>query len=152
MRKTLRQLGVDTGYLLSMFFIALPSFIIGIVGTALGVGTAVIWIGVPIAAATLFAMRAMAAAGRSMLPAVLRRDLPRPRYKRARADASALRRFMTVLTDGQSWLNVLWAIAVLPIAIAGFAIAIVWWSVTIAGLLYPRTRGSSGSPPNPTRA
>ncbi|KPC75944.1 hypothetical protein ADL26_05335, partial [Thermoactinomyces vulgaris] len=71
MRKTLRQLGVGTGYLRSMFFIALPSFIIGVVGTVLGVGTAVIWIGVPIAAATLFAMRGMAAAGRSMIPAVL---------------------------------------------------------------------------------
>ncbi|HEX2144851.1 MAG TPA: sensor domain-containing protein [Glycomyces sp.] len=137
MRTTLRQLGVDTGYLLSMFFIALPSFIIGVVGTVLGVGTAVIWIGVPIAAATLFAMRGMAAAGRSMLPAVLRRDLPRPRYKRVADDSSGLRRFLTVLTDGQSWLNVLWAVAVLPIAIASFAIAIVWWCVTAAALLYP---------------
>jgi signal transduction histidine kinase len=137
MRKTLRQLGVDTGYLLAMFFIALPSFIIGVVGTVLGVGTAVIWIGVPIAAATLFAMRGMSAAGRSMLPAVLRRELPRPRYKEAKEDASGLRRFLTVLTDGQSWLNVLWAVTILPIAIAGFAIAIAWWSATAAALLYP---------------
>ena len=137
MRTTLRQLGIDTGYLLSMFFIALPAFIIGVVGTVLGVGTAVIWIGVPIAAATLFAMRGMAAAGRSMLPAVLRRELPRPRYKRAREDASALRRYLTPLTDGQSWLNVLWAVAILPIAITGFAVAISWWCATVAALLYP---------------
>ena len=137
MRKTLRQLGVDTGYLLSMFFIALPSFIIGVVGTVLGVGTAVIWIGVPIAAATLFAMRGMAAAGRSMLPAVLRRELPRPRHKQAAEDASGLRRFLTVLTDGQSWLNVLWAVTILPIAIAGFAIAVVWWAVTLATVTWP---------------
>ncbi|MDA1357988.1 sensor domain-containing protein [Glycomyces luteolus] len=137
MRTTLRQLGVDTGYLLSMFFIALPAFIIGVTGTVLGVGTAVIWIGVPIAAATLFAMRGMAAAGRSMLPSVLRRELPRPRYKRAREDASALRRYLTVLTDGQSWLNVLWAVAALPIAIVGFVVAVTWWSVTAATLLYP---------------
>lgn len=137
MRTTLRQLGTDTGYLLSMFFIALPSFIIGVVGTVLGVGTAVIWIGVPIAAATMFAMRGMAAAGRSMLPAVLRRELPKPRYKRAPEDASALRRFLTALTDGQSWLNILWAVTVLPVAIAGFAIAIVWWAVTLATLTWP---------------
>jgi signal transduction histidine kinase len=137
MRKTLRQLGIDTGYLLSMFFIALPAFIIGVTGTVLGVGTAVIWIGVPIAAATLFAMRGMAAAGRSMLPAVLRRELPRPRYKRAREDASVLRRYLTPLTDGQSWLNVLWAVAILPIAITGFAVAIAWWCATIGALLYP---------------
>ncbi|MFB9659398.1 sensor histidine kinase [Glycomyces mayteni] len=137
MRTTLRQLGTDTGYLLSMFFIALPSFIIGLVGTLLGVGTAIIWIGVPIAAATMFAMRGMAAAGRSMLPAVLRRELPKPRYKRAPEDASALRRFLTALTDGQSWLNILWAVTILPVAIAGFAIAIVWWAVTLATLTWP---------------
>lgn len=137
MRTTLRRLGVDTGYLLSMFFIALPSFIIGVTGISLGVGTAVIWIGVPITAATLFAMRGMAAAGRSMLPAVLRRELPRPRYKRAAEDASPLRRFLTVLTDGQSWLNVLWAVAILPVAIAGFAIAVSWWTAALAALLWP---------------
>ncbi|RRS02056.1 sensor histidine kinase [Glycomyces terrestris] len=137
MRRSLRQLGIDTGYLLSMFFIALPSFIIGVVGTVLGVGTAVIWIGVPIAAATMFAMRGMAAAGRSMLPAVLNRELPRPRYKRAPEDASALRRFLTALTDGQSWLNILWAVAVLPVAIAGFAIAVAWWAATIATVTWP---------------
>ncbi|GAA1668995.1 sensor histidine kinase [Glycomyces endophyticus] len=137
MRTSLRQLGIDTGYLLSMFFIALPSFIIGVVGTVLGVGTAVIWIGVPVAAATMFAMRGMAAAGRSMLPAVLGRELPRPRYKRAPEDASALRRFLTALTDGQSWLNVLWAVAVLPVSIAGFAIAVAWWAATIATVTWP---------------
>lgn len=137
MRTTLRQLGVDTGYLISMFAIALPAFIIGVVGTLLGVGTAVIWIGVPIAASTMFAMRGMAAAGRSMLPAVLRREVPRPRYKQAPEGASALRRFLTALTDGQSWLNILWAVTVLPVAIAGFAIAIAWWSVLLATLSYP---------------
>jgi signal transduction histidine kinase len=137
MRTTLRQLGVDTGYLLSMFFIALPSFIIGLVGTLLGVGTAVIWIGVPIAAATLLAMRGMAAAGRAQLPAVLRRELPRPRYKRAREGASGLRRFLTPLTDGQSWLNVLWAVTILPVAITGFVVAIVWWAVLAGTLLWP---------------
>ncbi|MEU6859438.1 sensor domain-containing protein [Glycomyces sp. NPDC046736] len=137
MRTTLRQLGVDTGYLISMFAIALPAFIIGVVGTLLGVGTAIIWIGVPIAASTMFAMRGMAAAGRSMLPAVLRREVPRPRYKQAPEGASALRRFLTALTDGQSWLNILWAVTVLPVAIAGFAIAIAWWSVLLATLSYP---------------
>jgi signal transduction histidine kinase len=137
MRKTLRQLGVDTGYLLSMFFIALPAFIISLVGFLLGLGTAVIWIGVPIAAATLFAMRGMAAAGRAQLPLVLRRDIARPRYKQAKEGSSALRRYLTALTDGQSWLNLLWAVAVFPVAIVGFVIAVVWWSATAATLLYP---------------
>jgi signal transduction histidine kinase len=137
MRKTLRQLGVDTGYLLSMFFIALPAFIISVVGFAVGTATAVVWVGVPVMAATLFAMRGMAAAGRAQLPFVLRRDVARPRYKQAREGSSALRRYLTALTDGQSWLNLLWAVAVFPVAIAGFVIAIVWWAVTVASLTYP---------------
>ncbi|GAB4007219.1 hypothetical protein GCM10029992_60290 [Glycomyces albus] len=137
MRKTLRQLGIDTGYNLSSFFIALPAFIISIVGLALGTGTAIIWIGIPIAASTLLAMRGMAVAGRAQLPFVLRRELPRPRYKRAPEGSSVLRRFLTVFTDGQSWLNVLWAVANFPVAVAAFAITISWWLATVAAITRP---------------
>ncbi|WP_026929251.1 sensor histidine kinase [Glycomyces tenuis] len=137
MRKTLRQLGIDTAYNLSLFPIALPAFIITIVGFCLGVGTAVIWIGVPIMATTLLAMRGLAAAGRAQIPFVIRRELTKPRYKQAKAGSSALRRFLTALTDGQSWLNLLWAVTIFPVSIAGFAVTIAWWSASVAALAWP---------------
>src|SRR5690606_14603617 len=137
MRRTLRQLAIDTAYNLSSFPITLAAFIISIVGLGLGVGTAVIWIGVPIMASTLLAMRGLAAAGRAQIPSVIRREISRPRYKRAKAESSALRRFLTVLTDGQSWLNLLWAITVFPVAVIGFAVSLAWWAATLAVVTWP---------------
>ncbi|MCH7230496.1 sensor domain-containing protein [Glycomyces sp. L485] len=130
-------MGTDTAYNLSSFPIALPAFIISVVGFALGIGTAVIWIGVPIMAATLLTMRGIAAAGRAQIPFVIRREIPKPRYKKAKAGSSVLRRFLTTLTDGQSWLNLLWAFTVFPVAAAAFAVTVTWWSVAIMSLLYP---------------
>jgi hypothetical protein len=137
MNKIFKQLGADSGYLLSSFPIALPAFVITVAGFAAGVGTAVVWIGVPILAATLFAMRGLAAAGRSQLAAVLGRPIAAPRYKTAPESASALRRYLTPLTDGQSWLNLLWGLVNFPLAVAGFVVALSWWAATLASLTYP---------------
>ena len=137
MNKAFKQVGIDTAYLLSSFPIAFPAFVIAVTGFSLGIGTAVIWVGVPILAATLLAMRGLAAAGRVQLPAVLGTEVARPNYKQAPAGASPLRRFLTVVTDGQSWLNLLWAVINFPIAIAGFVLAVAWWAGAVAAIAYP---------------
>ncbi|MEU5155279.1 sensor domain-containing protein [Glycomyces sp. NPDC021274] len=137
MNKIFKQLGADSAYLLSSFPIAIPAFVITVTGFAAGIGTAVVWIGVPILAATLFAMRGLAAAGRSQLSAVLRQPINQPHYKRAPENASALRRALTPVTDGQSWLNLLWGLVNFPLAVAGFCVALSWWAATVASLAYP---------------
>ncbi|HEX2144435.1 MAG TPA: sensor domain-containing protein [Glycomyces sp.] len=137
MNKIFKQLGADSAYLLSSFPIALPAFVITVAGFAAGLGTAVVWVGVPILAATLFAMRGLAAAGRSQLGAVLGTPIDAPRYKQAGESASALRRFLTPLTDGQSWLNLLWGLVNFPLAVLGFCVALSWWVATVASLTYP---------------
>ncbi|GAA2269551.1 hypothetical protein GCM10009853_023940 [Glycomyces scopariae] len=137
MNSIFKQLGADSAYLLSSFPIALPAFVITVTGFAAGVGTAVVWVGVPILAATLLAMRGLAAAGRFQLESVLGRPVHPPRYRRAPEGASALRRFLTPLTDGQSWLNLLWGLVNFPLAVAGFAVALSWWAATVASLAYP---------------
>jgi hypothetical protein len=137
MNKIFKQLGADSAYLLSAFPIALPAFVITVTGFAAGIGTAVVWVGVPILAATLFAMRGLAAAGRSQLGNVLNQPINQPHYKRAPENASALRRALTPVTDGQSWLNLLWGLVNFPLAVAGFCVALTWWIATVASLAYP---------------
>ncbi|RRR99477.1 sensor domain-containing protein [Glycomyces terrestris] len=137
MKQIVKQLGADSAYLLSSFPIALPAFVITVTGFAAGVGTAVVWVGVPILAATLLAMRGLAAAGRFQLESVLGRPVAPPRYRRAPEGSSALRRFLTPLTDGQSWLNLLWGLVNFPLAVAGFTVALSWWAATVASLAYP---------------
>ncbi|THV30144.1 sensor domain-containing protein [Glycomyces paridis] len=135
MNTIIKQLGADTGYLLSSLPIALPAFAITVTGFAAGIGTAVVWVGVPILAATLYAMRGLAAAGRAQLAAVLGEPVHAPHYRRT--DATGVRRFLAPLADGQSWLNLLWGLINLPIAIAGFAVALSLWAATLASLAYP---------------
>ncbi|GAB3655974.1 sensor domain-containing protein [Glycomyces tarimensis] len=137
MLKTFKQVGIDTAYLLSSFPIALPGFVIAVAGFSAGIGTAVVWVGVPILAATLWALRGVAAAGRAPLPAVLGQAIATPRHKKAPANASVLRRFLTAVTDGQSWLNLLWSVVNFPVAIVGFVVALSWWAATVTSLLYP---------------
>ncbi|MEU5871856.1 sensor domain-containing protein [Glycomyces sp. NPDC047369] len=137
MIKTFKQLGADSAYLLSAFPIALPAFVITVTGFAVGIGTVVVWMGVPILAATLLAMRGLAAAGRVQLEGVLGAPVGRPHYRRAGEDASPLRRFLTPLADGQSWLNLLWGLVNFPLAVAGFVVALSWWAATVASLAYP---------------
>jgi hypothetical protein len=119
MNKIFKQLGADSAYLLSSFPIALPAFVITVTGFAAGVGTAVVWV------------------GRSQLGAVLRQPISAPRYKRAADGASPVRRFLTPLSDGQSWLNLLWGLINFPLAVAGFVVAVSWWAATVASLTYP---------------
>ncbi|GAB3222877.1 sensor histidine kinase [Glycomyces halotolerans] len=137
MRNRLRQLGIDTGYNLSSFPIALAAFVLTVVGLSTGMGTMAIWVGVPILAAMMLAMRGVAAAGRAQIPMVLGRKLSKPRYRQAPPDSSGLRRFLTVLIDGQSWLNMLWGVVIFPVAVVAFAVTIAWWSATVTALFYP---------------
>ena len=71
-----RQLGVDTGYVLASFPIAIAAFVVVVTGLSLGVGLLIIWVGVAVLAATLLAARGFATVERAWLPAVLRRPLP----------------------------------------------------------------------------
>ena len=82
-RSRLAQLGIDTGYVLLGFPIAIAAFVLVVTGLALGAGLLVIWVGVPVLALTLLAARGLATVERAQLPAVLERPRARPRLPAA---------------------------------------------------------------------
>ncbi|GAB3348553.1 sensor histidine kinase [Modestobacter lapidis] len=129
-----RQLGIDTGYVLVGFPLAIASFVLIVTGTALGLGLTVIWVGLPVAIATLIAARGFAAAERVRLPAVLRTPVTSPRYLRAAPGDGRLRRLFTPMRDAQYWLDALHGVLHLVPAIPAFVIVVTWWSVALAGL------------------
>jgi signal transduction histidine kinase len=135
-RGRLGQLGVDTGYLLLGFPVAIAAFVLIITGLALGVGLLVIWVGVAILPITLLIARGFATVERAQLPAVLERPLPTPAYRRAGADASPVRRLTTPLRDPQAWLDALHAVVRFPVAIFSFVVTVTFWSIALAGLSY----------------
>lgn len=133
-RGRFRQLGVDTGYVLVSFPVALAAFIVVVVGLSLGAGLLVVWVGVAVLAATLLAARGLAMVERAWLPSVLRRPLPSPAY--LRAEGRPVRRLTTPLRDPQAWLDALHAIVRFPVAIFSFVVTVTFWSVALGGITY----------------
>lgn len=133
----MRRVLLDSRYLIVGFPAAVLGFAMLITGFAAGVGTAVVWIGVPILAGTLMLARGLADAERSWMADVMDRPPVRPRYKAAPAGAGAFRRLVNPMTSGQSWLDLLHGILLLPIAIIGFVLTVVAWAIPLTGLTYP---------------
>ncbi|MGV9776659.1 sensor histidine kinase [Streptosporangium sp. NPDC003464] len=137
MRSLLRRIGTDSRYLIAGFPLAVVFFVLMVVGFAAGVGTAIVWVGLPILATTLLMARGLADVERRMLPEVLGRTLPRPRYRPAPETAGWVRRMVNPLTSGQSWLDLLYGIVAFPISILTFSFTVTWWAGTILGLTSP---------------
>jgi signal transduction histidine kinase len=129
-----RQLGLDTGYVLVSFPLAIAAFVVIVTGLALGIGLLVVWVGVAVLAVTLLAARALATAERAWLPAVLRRPLPRPAY--LPAEGRPVRKLLTPLRDPQTWLDALHAVLRFPLAIFSFVVTVTFWAVALGGLTY----------------
>jgi hypothetical protein len=79
------------------FPLSIVAFVLVVTGLSVGVGTLIIWIGLPLLVLTLLVARGFAAVERMRIPAVLQRDLPSPVYRRARADAGPVRRLVEPL-------------------------------------------------------
>ena len=132
--RTFRQASVDSAYLLIGFPLALVSFVVVITLFSTGTGMLITIVGIPILVAACFAARAFADLERLRIPAVLNRPAPRPRYRRAPADAGLWRRLFTPLADGQSWLDLLHAILHWILVTIGFCFVITWWAGALGGL------------------
>ncbi|MEV0826132.1 sensor histidine kinase [Nonomuraea rubra] len=137
MRSLTRRVLLDTRYTLVGFPTTLIGFVLMVAGFSAGVGTAVVWIGVPLLAGTLMIARGFADAERGWLSDVLRRPPVRPRYKPVPQGAGRFRRLVNPLTSGQSWLDLLHGVINLPFAIIGFVLTVVFWAIPLAGLTYP---------------
>ncbi|TYB63803.1 sensor histidine kinase [Nonomuraea sp. PA05] len=137
MRSLMRRVLLDTRYSLVGFPTTLIGFVLMIVGFAAGLGTAVVWIGVPLLAGTLMIARGFADAERGWLADVLGRPPVRPRYKPVPQGAGRFRRLVNPMTSGQSWLDLLHGIINLPFAILAFVLTVVFWAIPLAGLTYP---------------
>ncbi|GAA2491159.1 sensor histidine kinase [Winogradskya humida] len=135
--RALRQLGTDSSYVLLGFPLALITFVLGVTGFCLGLGTAIIWLGVPILMGTLMMSRGFAVLERNRIGPVLGYQLPPTRYKSAKPDAGFGRKLITPATDGQSWLDLLHAVFRLVPAMFGFVVVISWFAVALGGITTP---------------
>ncbi|MEV0618665.1 sensor domain-containing protein [Nonomuraea sp. NPDC050404] len=137
MRSLTRRVLLDTRYTLVGFPTTLIGFVLMLTGFAAGLGTAVVWIGVPLLAGTLMIARGFADAERGWLSDVLQRPPVRPRYKPVPPGAGRFRKMVNPLTSGQSWLDLLHGILNLPFAILSFVLTVTFWLLPLAALTWP---------------
>ncbi|PRC43346.1 histidine kinase, partial [Mycobacterium sp. ITM-2017-0098] len=130
-----RQLGVDTGYVLLGFPLAVLSFSVLVAGFSAGLGALVVVLGVPILAGTLIVARFFADIERLRIPAVLRRPLIRPTYRAPEPGAGFWKKIVTPLAQSQFWLDLTYGIVHFPIAVVTFSIVVSWWATAIGGTL-----------------
>ncbi|MGX6608406.1 sensor histidine kinase [Micromonosporaceae bacterium Da 78-11] len=134
--RLLRQLGIDTQYVLLGFPLGIITIVLCMTGFFLGLGLSVIWIGIPVMVAVLMLARGFATVERNRIGPVLGRQVPHPYYKK-RPDDGYLRRMFTPLTDAQSWLDLLHGMfRFIPSTIA-LAFGVTWWSGALGGLTWP---------------
>ncbi|WP_425560689.1 sensor histidine kinase [Luedemannella helvata] len=136
-RRILRNLGVDTAYAIAGFPIAIAAFVMVITGIALGLGTLVVWVGLPILVGTLFIARGFAQLERLRIAPVLNQPVIAGIYKKVQPDAGVWRKLLTPLSDAQAWLDIAHAIIRLPFSILSFVIAVTWWAGALGGLTGP---------------
>jgi signal transduction histidine kinase len=130
-----RHFWAKTGFLLGGFLVTLMFFVVCIVGMALAVGTAIIYIGVPIGAATLVMAHGFARAKRAWL-ARCGVDIPLLPQRPAEPGAGPLRRIRRVYASGERWREYLYAIVDFPLAAVTFALTLAWWAISLNGLTY----------------
>jgi signal transduction histidine kinase len=131
----LRQLGIDSAYVILGFPLAVASFVVMVTGFTTGVSLVVNWVGLPILTGTLFAARLFADIERLRIPAVLRRPRIRPAYRAAEPGAGVWKRIITPLGQTQFWLDLAHGVLHFPISTAAFSIVVTWWSLAIGGTL-----------------
>ncbi|PWH06626.1 histidine kinase [Brachybacterium endophyticum] len=133
------------GTILRALVYSIPAFVLGLLGfvvtlvlLAVGTGTAVIWIGLPLLVAGVSVARGFAEAERGLQRVLLGRALPRPERRRAGPDAGRFRRLLVPLTDPQSWLDCLWTLVHFVLAVVTFPImlaSVIGSVATVAGPL-----------------
>ncbi len=124
-------------FLMLSFPLSLVYFTVTIVGFSLGVGTLVIWIGLPILFATLYLVHGMATIERTMVSTLLR--MPHPDQPRGREPVQGfLRRFGSLLRDPYTWTGLIYMLFIkLPLGILSFVLTLTSLTVSICLTLLP---------------
>ncbi|WP_167040659.1 sensor histidine kinase [Salinibacterium sp. ZJ454] len=131
-----RSVPRELGFLLSTLPIVVVGFSVLITLFATGVGTAIIYVGVFILIATLYAARAFGTLELVRLQAAGMPEIERPRWETS-TPRTGLSRVLAPLADGRSWIYLLHGTLVnFTIGVASWSIAITWVAGSLGGLTF----------------
>ncbi|WP_235738036.1 sensor histidine kinase [Nocardioides alcanivorans] len=130
------RLGQDTLYAMTAMPLGLAGFVLTVVGVALGLGTLVIWIGIPILGATVLASSGLAQLERLRLRKLQGRVFPAVHYRGGGPSQNPWVRALRRLRDPQSWLDLVWGVVGFVSGLVAFVVVTVWWAASLTGLTY----------------
>lgn len=121
-----RVVGAVLAYSTSAFLLGTVGFIVVITLLSAGVGTVIVWFGIPILVAALLTAGLFTAVERSLQGSLLGHRLPTPEPRPHPAGAGWMRRMLTPLTDLQRWLEVIWVLVGWALAMISFLLMLTW--------------------------
>lgn len=123
------------GYLLSNLPLGIAGFTLMVTLFTAGVGTAVVWVGLPVLAAAVAVARSSARFERARVHRMLGAYIADPYQP---LPASGMKeRWKARLSDGATWRDALYLVLLLPLGIVEFTVVVTVWSVGLAGTFLP---------------
>lgn len=126
------SLGGSLAFLLLSFPLGILWFVLLVTLLSVGIGTAVIWVGIGVLALAVVLWRAGAHAERARVFALLDVRIP-ARYR----PLPERRQWRTWLADGATWRDFVYLILLFPIGIFEFVLMVVLWSTSLAAITLP---------------
>lgn len=123
-------------YIVLSFILSLFYFILVVVGLSLGVGTLVIWLGLPVLLFTFSAIWGIAAIERSIVSGLLGVEIPAPRPA-LEPQRSWWKRSASNLRDPLTWKSLLYILVKFPLSTFTFSVAVSFVATSIALILAP---------------
>jgi signal transduction histidine kinase len=131
----LRQLGLDSVYLLLAMPMGILTFTVVVTGWSLALGLLITLIGIPIAMLTIYVSRWMAWVERRRAALVLGEPI-RGVYKPP-ATGRIIDRLKALFSDPSTWKDLAWHLLLLPVGIVDFVVVVTGWSVSLGLVSMP---------------
>jgi signal transduction histidine kinase len=131
----LRQLALDTVYLVLALPMGILTFTWVVTGWSIGLALLITFIGLPILMITVYASRSMAWIERRRAALVLGEPIAGV-YKQP-ASGHFFDRVRAMFSDPSTWKDLAWHLLLLPIGIADFVVAVTAWSASLGLVSVP---------------
>ncbi|EIE97778.1 sensor domain-containing protein [Saccharomonospora glauca] len=122
-------------YLLLNFPIGVAAFVVLLPLTVAGLGTAIVWIGLPVLAATVLLTRGAANVERARAYALLGTYIPPA--TRPLPEGNARQRWRTRLTDSATWREYGYLFLLFPLGVVELVLMVASWGISLALLTLP---------------
>jgi len=124
-------------YLLLGLPLGILGFVVVVVGLSVGLGLSVILVGIPVLAATMVSVRALADLEGKLASVLLGAEMQARSPLGGEAEGVGWRWLRTLLSDRHTWMSVTFLLLRLPLGILDFTVAVSVLGLALGGLAHP---------------